>query len=301
MSRYFVRRWLVGIVGLSLTLLTAGLQAQTDAKAENDSQAKEAAETIAKLRKELEMNQKQMSTMREALASMQEQLQPIRQMKQFQEDLQHLQSKVRFVQHRMNPNEARIYAELNKPTVLEFIETPLTDVIAYLKDYHKIEIQLDQKLLDDAGISSDVPITRDLRGISLRSALDILLRELDLTWIVDSEVLLITTKDEAKKRLETRTYDVQVLMSDEQGSQQLAEVIRQLLFTPSSDAQSGDGLGSSPATVVTPFRNLLIIRANPFGHREVERLLVEMAQGLQSPAKQNDHPGSPGATTPWGR
>jgi uncharacterized membrane protein YgcG len=106
------------------------------------------------------------------------------------------------------PAEKAIRRELDKPTVLEFIETPLTDVILYLKDYHKIEIQLDQKALDDAGVGSETPITRNLRGITLKSALRLLLKELDLTYLIDNEVLLITTRDEANQRLTTKVYPV---------------------------------------------------------------------------------------------
>ena len=40
-------------------------------------------------------------------------------------------------------------------------------MIDYLKDYHKIEIQLDKKALDDVGIGSDTPVTKNLKGITL--------------------------------------------------------------------------------------------------------------------------------------
>ena len=67
--------------------------------------------------------------------------------------------------------EKKITDELHSPTTLEFIETPLADVVDYLKDLHNIEIQIDNKALEDVGGSTDTPITRNLKGISLRSAL----------------------------------------------------------------------------------------------------------------------------------
>ena len=76
--------------------------------------------------------------------------------------------------------EKRIHDALKSPTQLEFIETPLSDVIDYLKDYHNIEIQLDNKALTDVGIGSDTPVTKNLKGISLRSALRLLLGDLEL-------------------------------------------------------------------------------------------------------------------------
>jgi uncharacterized protein YfaS (alpha-2-macroglobulin family)/TolA-binding protein len=109
-----------------------------------------------------------------------------------------------------NVSEAtkKILKTLDSPTRLEFIETPLHDVVSFLKDYHGIEIQIDRKALHDVGIGSDTPITRDLKGITLRSALQLMLRDLDLTYVIQDEVLLITTPEQAETRLETVVYPV---------------------------------------------------------------------------------------------
>jgi len=77
--------------------------------------------------------------------------------------------------------EKKIHDALKSPTQLEFVETPLSDVIDYLKDYHGIEIQLDTKALGDVGIGSDTPVTKNLKGITLRSALRLMLHDLNLT------------------------------------------------------------------------------------------------------------------------
>lgn len=111
-----------------------------------------------------------------------------------------------------SPGVRKILKALESPTELEFIETPLQDVLDFIRDYHQIEVQLDQKALDDVGIGSDSPITRSLKGISLRSALRLLLRELDLTYTIEDEVLLVTTPEEAETRLNTVIYPVSDLV-----------------------------------------------------------------------------------------
>ena len=58
-----------------------------------------------------------------------------------------------------------------------FIEAPLQEVLDSLKEQHRIEIQIDNKALEDVGIGTDSPVTVDLKGISLRSALNLMLRE----------------------------------------------------------------------------------------------------------------------------
>jgi hypothetical protein len=104
--------------------------------------------------------------------------------------------------------ENKIEQALNAPTQVDFVETPLQDVIEFLKDFHKIEIQFDTKALGEAGIDHATPITKNFKGISLRSALRLLLGELNLTYVVRDEVLSITTPQQAAQMLSTRVYPI---------------------------------------------------------------------------------------------
>jgi hypothetical protein len=105
-------------------------------------------------------------------------------------------------------NELRIMEALDEKTECDFIEQPLSDVIDYFKQLHGIEIQLDRKALAEAGVDGGVPITRSVQGITLRSALQLLLREFDLTYVIRYEVLLITSKTEAENMRDARVYPV---------------------------------------------------------------------------------------------
>jgi len=107
-------------------------------------------------------------------------------------------------------SEERIFKALNENTQLEFVETPLKDVVAYLADFHNIPIVINSKKLDEAAVGIDTPVTKSLKGISLRSALRLMLAELELTYLIDDEVLQITTPDDANSpdRLTTKVYPV---------------------------------------------------------------------------------------------
>jgi hypothetical protein len=110
---------------------------------------------------------------------------------------------------RNNPAEVKIIKALDEMTELDNIqEMPLTDLIDYLKTRHQIEIQLDNKALEEAGVALDTPITRNLRNITLRSALRLVLRELDLTYVIRDEVLLITTNAQAETIMTSKVYPV---------------------------------------------------------------------------------------------
>ncbi len=106
-------------------------------------------------------------------------------------------------------SEARILKELDEPTDMDFVETPLKDVIQAISIRHNnIPIVLDLKAITDAGGSADTPITFQLKGISLKSALRHMLTEHELNFIIDNEVLSITSDTKAKEHVVTKVYPV---------------------------------------------------------------------------------------------
>ena len=101
---------------------------------------------------------------------------------------------------------------------MEFNDLPIGDAIGYLRDRHGIEIQLDEKSLVGSGIKTESPLTMNVKGISLRSALRLMLSRLsdNAVFIVADEVLLITSREGTARRKLVRIYDVSDF-SDQQG------------------------------------------------------------------------------------
>lgn len=114
----------------------------------------------------------------------------------------------RYLKERAEPNQISIWRALDQNTELDFAEQPLIDVIDFLKQRHSVEIQFDHKALADAGIGTDVPITRFIKGIPLRSALPMILNDLDLTYAVQNRTLTITSKRASQGDL----YSVKTVM-----------------------------------------------------------------------------------------
>jgi hypothetical protein len=109
--------------------------------------------------------------------------------------------------------ERKIYEALSRPTDINFEEKPLKDVVEKLATTSGIQIQFDEKALSEAAVATDTAITKRLRGISLRSTLRILLRPLQLTYVIRNGVLLITSQTEAENHQIVRIYPVRDLVS----------------------------------------------------------------------------------------
>jgi hypothetical protein len=101
---------------------------------------------------------------------------------------------------------------LESITEAEFVETPMTCAIAFLEARHGIGIQMDTKALTDDNVPLDTPITKRFKDITLRSALKLILRDLDLRYVIQDEVIMITTIGVAGWTLETRVYLVRDLL-----------------------------------------------------------------------------------------
>jgi len=138
---------------------------------------------------------------------------------------------------------------------------------------HNIEIQLDAKALGDAGVAPDIAITRNLKGISLGSALKLLLNELDLTTVVTDGVLLITTSEAASHMIELRFYDVADLVVVPGDTEVLAKSLQALLTPTGSGADS---------IQIVPYRKLLLVRASIPDQEELTRILPEIRDKLKA-------------------
>ena len=176
-------------------------------------------------------------------------------------------------------NRRRIEAALNAPTALDFIETPLVDVVEFLEKLHGIPIEINRRALDDVGIPTDVPVTRKLHGISLRSALKLMLDEFDLTFLIESEVLLITTPEEAETRLETVAYPVSDFGFRDKSGQEWIDydtLITTITTTIEPTAWDDVGGAGSISPMEVGGKHFLVLSQTQDVHREVTALLENM-------------------------
>ncbi len=109
---------------------------------------------------------------------------------------------------RRTTEEKKIDRKLNEPVSLNFTNAPLRQVIDDLRAYHNVNIYVDEPALAEKGISQDMPVTIKLEQIVLKSALNLLLHTVHLTYVVKDDVLQITTEDQARGKLEQKVYQV---------------------------------------------------------------------------------------------
>jgi len=175
--------------------------------------------------------------------------------------------------------EAKILAALNDKTECDFNQTPLADVVDYFKNYYHIEIQFDQKALQDEAIDSAIPITRSLKGVKFKSALRMILDNLNLAYVIRDEVLMITSTTVAEAMLETRAYPVQDLLTQwpagELRGRNLVTTVTDVINPCSWDEHGGPGsIQLLPGTLVVSQTQAL--------HEELADLLAVLRRVKQA-------------------
>lgn len=180
--------------------------------------------------------------------------------------------------------EATLDSVLKAP--LAFIEVPLQDVIQQFQDEYRFPIIFDNSALNEVAISTETELSISVGNISLRSALDLMFKEPgleDLTYIIDNEVLLITTEDRANETLLTVVYRVddfgvslpttQDGTSDHTSYDTLVDAITSCV---EFDAWSSNGTGKGELTTLRP--GMLVVSQTRSVHRKIEVLLANLRE-----------------------
>jgi len=104
---------------------------------------------------------------------------------------------------------------------LSFADIDFKDVITFLQEYSNANIHVNWRALVAAGIEQTTKVSVDVRKITVKRALDLVLRDVsgaaagadaELRYVVDGGVLTISTKSDLAKEPIRRVYDIRDLL-----------------------------------------------------------------------------------------
>ena len=113
-------------------------------------------------------------------------------------------------------------------------------------------------------MSSDTPISISLENVSLRSFLRLMLRQLDLTYMVN-DVMHITTIEAAERHLRTRMYSL--------SNNHLVEKSDKLLAAMQSAIEPDTWSALGGPSTATALDHVLIVSTTDNVHHQVEDFL----------------------------
>jgi len=108
-----------------------------------------------------------------------------------------------------SPKDIIIEQRLMTPISFSFRDKPLAEVLAYIGKAAQVNVHTDPQGLQAEGVTSDTTVTIDLQNeISAKSALNLILAPLHLSFVVKDEVLKITSERLRDNNVYSKTYNV---------------------------------------------------------------------------------------------
>ncbi|PQO45003.1 nucleoporin [Blastopirellula marina] len=178
-----------------------------------------------------------------------------------------------------------VEAKLLRRVNCQFTDTPLSEVLGRLQSQAGIDIRLDNRALEDVGLSSDVPVTFHLRQLRLLTTLDLMLRELDLTYVISEDRLIVTTPEEAESDLRTVYYPCDDLLKQFAGYGLDYDSLIQGITT-CVEPEYWEELGGPGS--VQPLNGGLVISQVDTIHWKIERLMAALRRAKGLPSENYD-------------
>jgi len=154
---------------------------------------------------------------------------------------------------------------------LNFADAGLRDVITFFREYSDANIHVYWRALTQAGIEPTTKVSLNVRNITVKQALDMVLRkasgtgpaagpESELRYVVDGGVLIISTKADLAREPIRRVYDVRDLLLRVQD-----------ISGPDAEAQGGFGLTG---------QGIFTMQDAPASRRQAERANERLLENL---------------------
>ncbi len=173
--------------------------------------------------------------------------------------------------------ERRLRQALAVSANLDFTDTPLGTVIRTIKNLAgAANIACDKLALEEEGVTMDTRVNAQIHAAPLESALRIMLADLNLTWIIKDDVLVITSRNMAGNELFHRAYPVADLLGSPPDPDTLIQTLQQTI-----SANSWDCVGGAGSTELFTSRSLLVVSQTEAVHAQIAQLFDSLRHGTQ--------------------
>lgn len=173
------------------------------------------------------------------------------------------------------PQHLALHEVLFSKVTVEFDDTPLETAIESLADQANADIRLDGPALRAIRIRDREPVSLQLSDRRLRTVLQVMLSDLELTWVLRDGVLWVTSREAADELLKTAVFDVRDLCRDFNEQQALETAITSQTTT---NWEEQGGLG----TIYSPKAGTLVVRQTERSLDEVLDLLETYRTALRA-------------------
>lgn len=115
---------------------------------------------------------------------------------------------------RLSAAEQVIQQKLSTEVNVQYENRALSDVLSELSTVTGVPMVIDERALSAIRVTSETPVTLQLpNSIKLKSALNLMLNKMELTYVIENDVLSITSMDAKRSKVYPKTYRVTDLVT----------------------------------------------------------------------------------------
>ena len=169
---------------------------------------------------------------------------------------------------------------------VDFVDTPLSDVIDFLSELTLLDFHIDEEGLNEYGLSTDEPLNLKMGDRPLRTVLKFLFKPHGLGLMIEDGRPTITATDVAKANLHTIIYDIRGM----DAPSRLTRLKTALMGTTTGNWVDMDGDGG---VLLTPGGGRLLIHQDLTTQMEIGRVLTEHRRFLKALGDDEPPPEKP--------
>jgi hypothetical protein len=177
--------------------------------------------------------------------------------------------------------EEEIERVLQRPVHLNYKDAPLSQVLDDVRAWHSLNLTIDRRALEEAGISLQRPVTVRLSNVSLKSALNVVLHGAQLAYAVRDGVLVISTPAVCAGRPMRKVYPVSKLLGRDANGEVLIRLITRTIKPATWDVRGGSG-----TVDYYPVGRALVVTQTPDVQEQVEDFLASLRALAEGPTEK---------------
>lgn len=203
----------------------------------------------------------------------------------------------------VEPTSEKTRRWLEAPCELRYESLPLTQVVEDLRR-RGAPVHLDKQSLEAEEIASDTPVDFAARELPHGQALDAMLKELDLAFVIDKAGrIVILSMSDAEARLQTRFYDLTGIVAGRDRRTWEFEVVLDLLKTTIAPETWDEVGGPGTAEGLAHAKPYLVVTQRRDVQDEVKRFLETLRANFRDTRTggRSSATGAMGSPPPLGR
>ncbi|HEY1379292.1 MAG TPA: hypothetical protein VGF55_20990 [Gemmataceae bacterium] len=198
------------------------------------------------------------------------------------------------VMRNMSAKDKEIQSKLLKPVQVNFHNVPLRQAVDDLRSMTGMNIHLETQSLAAEAINAEQPVSLKADNVSLKSALKVLLDQAHLTYVIQDEMLKVTTERAARGKLVQRVYSVAdlVIPVDDFVTPDQLNFNRTMQQITEQNRINLNGSGATPTTN----RQHMLQNGQPVGSGSGQTNSMSTMPGGQASMSTGVQPGSTGSS-----